>query len=311
MADVDTPFAEPMSMEEALAAQETLQAQDTSEVEEEQKASEEEDQSAEEQSEVEEELEAESEADEDEGPQVLTLDEYGDVSIEIDGEVITLAELAQGNLRQSDYTRKRQADAEAAKARKAELDQREAELAEREQRTSAQLAEYEEQEPDWVKLAEEDPLGVITKKVQWDKKQAEIAAAREQKRAEQEQALAKFRAATAAEAVKTFPEWSDGSVFQAGASARRDLALKLGFTEQEYGETHDFRLAALLEMAVQSQKTLPAKEVAQKRLAKAPKVLKPGAKVTQGEKQVKADSARQERLRQPMSMEEALKLAGG
>lgn len=313
MADVDTPFAGPMSFEEALTLNETRPEPDTSESDEEapqeaQDAAEAAEAEAEDTAEAETDDAEESGADEGEESQLLTIDDYGEVRVQIGDEVITLAELAKGNLRQSDYTRKRQADAEEAKARAAELDAREARLAEKEQRIIAQLAQTEEQEPDWVQLAEDDPLGWPSKKAKWDAAQAKRAEALRAQQEQHQRAVEEFRMFTAHKAVEVFPEWKDPATFQSGADARKQIALAVGFTEQEFASASDFRLAALLELAVKGKASQTKTDAAQKRLAKAPKVLKPGAKVSKVDVQAAASVQRQKRLSQPMTFEEALKL---
>lgn len=279
MADGQSAFAEPMSMSDALAKADTLidqnkEAPADDDPQEDQDQGEEIEATAEEDA-PEPETEAEELA-EDDSPQVLTADEYGDVLVDVKGESLALSDLIANNLRQADYSRKTQ---ELSEQRK-EMEAVKADLVAREQQLAERLAETEAQEPDWVALAKEDPLGYAEQKAQWDfdqKKRAQIKAQADKQR---EDATRAFVAKTVELAVEAMPEWRDAKKFDAGADARKDQALKLGFTTEEYNATADFRLAALLEKAARYDDLVKQQKgrstAAEKKLAKAPKVLKPG-----------------------------------
>ena len=313
--DVDTPFAGPMTMQEALDKANSLIDKTTEAKPEEapQEAMIEDPQEeAEEQT-----LEAEPDEPEteDEGSQVLTADEYGEVLVDVNGEATPLSELIKGNLRQADYTRKRQADSEAAKAKEAELAEKSAELDAREQQLQQLLAESQEQEPDWEALAEEDPLGWTAEKLKWDRKQAKRQQVAKAAAEKQQSALREFTRQTAQIALEKIPEWSDPEKFDEGARARKDAALAAGFTEQEYASTQDFRFAVLLEKArlYDAQKADKSAKTAavEKRLAKAPKVLKPGQSKGDSDPSSERRAAFQKRLQKaPITTEDVRKMLG-
>jgi hypothetical protein len=293
---MDNPFGEPISAADAIAAVDSLmEPQEAIEPEQEP------DVEAQEAETEEESVEVEDPTQESEGPQVLTKEDYGDVLFQVGDEEITLADLSQGYLRQSDYSRKtaelsRQRD-EVAEMVNERVAKREAELSEREQLLD-QLST--ESEPDWVKLADEDPLGWASEKAKWDVKQKVKAEALSKRQADQTQAQRKFVAETASIAQRVFPEWTDISKFDEGASSRRDAALKAGFTEEEYNSTPDYRIAVLLEKAARfdaltSQKSKKM-DVAQKKIASAPKVIKPGTSNTDRDPTAERRAAFQKRL---------------
>lgn len=241
---------------------------------------------------------------EDEGPQILTMDEYGDVQIQVGDEVTTLADLQKGTLRQQDYTRKTQELSEHRKA----LEAKEAEIAEKQRQLDAAIlnANGDEQEPDWLKMAEEDPLGFVTEKAKWDQKQAQRQAALQaQQQAQMQQALA-FRQKTAEQALAVYPSWSDADAYKQGEPARRALAEKIGFSAEEYNGVNDMRLAALLEMAVKGQAQQTEEKAAEKKIRKAPKVLKPGTTKSKADGQAADKAARKAKLSRPHSLKEHL-----
>jgi len=275
-------------------------------------------------------VEAEEEADEaeqptaeepdaaEEGPQVLTKDEYGDVLVDLNGEQVTLAKLMDGNLMQADYSRKTGELAQQRKQLEAEFQsktkEKEAELAAREQRIAEQLAEIEEPEPDWEAIAEDDSLGWPIQKAKWDKKQKARADRIKEAEKQRDEARRQFIQQTAAVAVERMPEWADGKKFDEGASARKAAALAAGFTEQEYEQTPDFRIAILLEKAARydaGQSSGKAKSVAaEKKIAKATKVLKPGQSSAPVDPRSERRAQFQKRLAKPVSSEDIRKMLG-
>lgn len=265
-----------------------------------------------------EEVEAEAEATEEEagtddqdepttededGPETYSVEEYGEISVSLaDGTQTTLKDLADGNLRRADYTRKTTELSEERKAFEAEKEA----LAERERQLKEQFANLEEPEPDWKALADEDPLGWQIQHIEWQKKQAQKEAAKVEAQKAEEAKRQQFMRATSAKAVEVFPEWAEPEKFNAGDNARKKAAMSVGFTEAEYNGAIDFRLAALLEKAARYDAGQQKVSSAQKKLAKVPKVVKPGASVTKAEKEQAARAAKAKLRDKPMSVDEYL-----
>jgi hypothetical protein len=257
------------------------------------------------------EVEAESEQDEpqaeEQAPEAYSVDEYGEITVELsDGTRTTLKDLAAGTLRQADYSRKTQAVAERNKA----LDDREAAIAQKERQLIEQFATLEEPEPDWRKLAEEDPLGWQLQRLEWEKKQGEKQAKRQQAEAIRAREIEEFRKFSASKAVEAIPEWADTKKFQASADARKAAALAVGFTEAEYAQALDFRLAALLEKAARYDAGQTKVQATQKKLANVPKVVKPGTMSVKAERDAAERAARDKRIRGPVSAQDYLRLKG-
>lgn len=321
MSDGQPAFAGPMTMQEALDRADSLMAK---EAEPEEAAQEPEEESTDDEAEQEasaEDVDAEETDDTDEpedeaeeSEQVLTVDEYGDVLVDLNGEPTALRDVIAGTQRQADYTRKTQELAEQRKSLQEEMEKREQELQQREQQLTQMAAELEEPEPDWEKLADEDPLGWASAKAKWEKKQRQKQERMQEAQKRQEQERRKFIEQTASVAVQKFPEWQDARSFDAGAGARKKAALDAGFTEQEYASTPDFRIAVLLEKAARwdaLQSEQGKKRVsAEKRLAKAPKVLKPGTSKGDSDPKQERRAAFQKRLSKPISSKDLAKMIG-
>jgi hypothetical protein len=248
--DGQSAFAEPMSMQEALDKAGSLMEAKPAEPEE---TPLEADNQADDQGEnpdVEaEEVDEPEPKEESDGPQVLSIDEYGDVLVTFEGEETTLSDLAKGNLRQADYSRKTAALAQERKAAEAELTKRESAIAERERQLESLLSESAEQEPDWVKLAEDDPLGYPAEVEKWKRKQQSREKQQKELMTRQEAAVRDFAAETGRIAIGLFPEWSEGTNYVDGVPRRKAAALSAGFTEAEFMQAHDHRLSVLLEKA--------------------------------------------------------------
>ena len=254
--DGQSAFAEPMTMQEALAKFDSAMSAKEDEAKEpapEPEPEAEEAEDAEAQAEAEEADDAEKVTEpepeqDDDGPQILSVDEYGDVLVDVNGEATSLSDLVSGNLRQADYSRKTQSLSEQRKSLEAELVEKEKALEAREQQLNEQLSQLEG-EPDWIKLAEEDPLGYVEQKAKWEAKRAKADKARAELEAKQQKAVREFAKMTAEKAVEVFPEWKDTKAFDGTADARKNAALSAGFTEAEYSQAYDFRLAVVLEKA--------------------------------------------------------------
>jgi hypothetical protein len=257
--------------------------------------------------------EAEEPQQSDEGPQILG-DEYDDVLVAFNGKETSLSELKAGNLRQADYSRKTQDLAKERKDLMADIDKQKADLADREQRLAQQLVDTEGSEPDWVKLADEDPLGYASAKARWDAKIRLRDERNQENQKRQDSARRQFIAETATIAVDRFPEWNDVKNFDKGAEARKAQALAAGFTVQEYDSTPDYRIAVILEKAarydaLESKQKITA-SAADKKIAAAPKVLRPGQSRGDVDPQTERRAAFQKRLSRPISFDEIKKSIG-
>lgn len=244
---------------------------------------------------------------EDDAPEAYSVDEYGEITVELaDGTRTTLKDLAAGTLRQADYSRK---TAELAQKRK-ELEQEAEKLAQRERQLNEQFASLEEPEPDWRKLAEEDPLGWQLTKLEWDSKQQQKAQRKRQAEEARKAEIEAFRRFTAEKAIEVFPEWRDVQKFNEGAPARKQACLEVGFSEAEYNQAIDLRMATLLEKAARYDAGQTKVQAAQKKLSKVPKVVKPGTQSTRSEREAAERVAKAKRINGPVGIQEYLSAKG-
>ncbi len=243
-------------------------------------------------------------------PQHLSLEEYGDLTIPIivDGveTQVNLSEAAKGYQLQADYSRKTATLANERKQAEAWLQQERAVLADKQRLLDEQLAQQIEQEPDWVKMAQDDPLNYLPAREKWNQQQT--ARANAQQRAAQDQAMQSrdFQARTAEIAVRAMPEWATDDGFAKNANGRQAVAMDAGFTEAEYNGAVDYRLAVLLEKASRYDAMQGKNAVVEKKLALAPKVLKPGRSKGKQDVQAERKATVNRKLNQPHSIETAL-----
>jgi len=246
----------------------------------------------------------EPDAIEDDGPQILTVDEYGDVAVEIDGERTTLKDLAKGTLRQADYSRKTQALAEQKK----ELQEVAKQQAETQRQIDAAILELrqDEIEPDWEKMAEERPLDWQIEKLKYDKRQAQAQRAKADAEMRQTEQFNAMRQHTAKIAVEKVPEWTSAEAFAKDEPSRRNLAMEAGFTPEEYDGAPDLRFAVLLEWARIGREKAERPNVVEKRVVKRPKVLRPGQGTDKAQREAAKRSVRSQKLDRAHSIQEHL-----
>jgi hypothetical protein len=318
MSESDTPETGPLTIDQALDRYEAAQEATPSEAEPEPTEAVETAPEAEEPEVEETEVEAEPETEEPESEepseeaQVLTLEEYGEVRVQLGDESLTLAALAdqleKGTLRQADYTRK---TTEVAQLRK-ELDAEKEAFAEKQRQLDAAILEASgtEEEPDWAAIFEEDPIDGPIRKERW---------LREKAQKEQTQAEARERLAAQAREVQqkqlrqtleVMPDWADQKAYQEHEPARQAAAIKLGFAPEEYSAVTDPRMMVLLEYArLGMEKGQKAKAI-EKKIAKAPKVLKPGAAKTKADRVAEEKTAARRKLSRPHSINDRLEAMG-
>ena len=252
-----------------------------------------------------------------EEPQHLTLDEYGDVTIPVivDGEEkrVNLSEAAKGYQLQADYSRKTAAlsverrDMETTlQQERAAIQQEYAGLADKQRLLDEQLAQSIEPEPDWVELAKKNPLQLPVEKEKWNLRQQQRQSAQARMQQGNAQRVQEFQRKTAELAVTAFPEWQNEGEFVKNANQRREVALAIGFTPEEYDGSNDFRLAALLEKAARFDAMQNQNAVIEKKLAKAPKVLRPGKVKAKADVHAEQRATTNRKLDQPHSMESHL-----
>ncbi len=296
-------FLEPQT-EEAKAQPEAVQAEEVVEYQFDEAESEEQDVSAEEADSQEEEVE-----------------ELPKYRVKVSGEEVevTLDELLNGYSRTADYQKKTQSLAEQRKAVEAERVKIEEAAKTREtyaQRLQVieQLLQQQNQGEDLSQLKTEDPIAyavAMAEKVEREKQLAAVQAERQRVQQEQmthQQALLqKHIQQEQQKLIEAIPDFKDDVK---GEVIRRDIrnyAKSIGFTDQELSQVYDSRAVQTLYKAMQYEKLMANKGATTKKVATAPKTLRPGTSNPQSSENetVKKERAK---LRQTGNKKDAARL---
>lgn len=191
---------------------------------------------------------------------------------------VSLSELTSGYLRQSDYTKKTMEVAEQRKS----VEAAEAELSQVKQQLTEALEYWAvpvEKEPNWAQVAQErTPQEVFALQQQWNQRVQRKQQAAEYHQQLQVQQQNELRQAETAKLLEIFPEWQDPTKFRAGAEALVKAGDNYGFSAEEMAGMVDHRMFKVLEDARKYQELQKAKPKVAKKVAKAPRKLKAGAK---------------------------------
>ena len=263
--------------------EETLEASEE-EVESEEQ-SEEETYEAEDSDEVEEETEEEA-------PQTFTVKASGEEK------EVTFDELVSGYQLGADYTKKTQELAENRKAVEAEAkaiieaQQVRDTYAQRLQAVE-QLLTMNDSTEDLVSMRENDPIGYALKVADMTEKKEQLQAVRaeqqriaQQQQADRAQAMQRQIAQESAKLAEVLPEFSDKAKGEQIRNEIRNYGKTVGFTDQELSQVYDSRHVLVLHKAAMYDKLQKSKPGVQKKVANAPKMVKSGTKVKQGNNDV-------------------------
>ncbi len=208
---------------------------------------------------------------------------------------VTLDELMQGYQLGADYTKKTQEVAEQRKAVEAEAQAineakqvRDA-YAQRLQAIEQFLTSGEDSPEDLAAMKENDPIGYAVKVAELTEKKEQLTQVRaeqqrlaQQQQAEQQQHMAKFVQQEATKLSQVLPEFSDPAKGENLRSEIRNYGKSVGFTDNELSQVYDSRHVLILHKAMQYDKLQKAKPKVTKKVAQAPKMVKSGTKVKEG-----------------------------
>jgi len=241
--------------------------------------------------------------------------------VKVSGEEVevTLDELLNGYSRTADYQKKTQSLAEQRKAVEAERVKIEEAAKTREtyaQRLQVieQLLQQQNQGEDLSSLKAEDPIAyavAMAEKVEREKQLAAVQAERQRVQQEQmtyQQAqLQKHIQGEQAKLIEAIPEFKDDVKAEIVRRDIRNYAKSIGFTDQELSQVYDSRAVLALYKAAQYDKLMANKGAATKKVANAPKTIRPGTSNPQSSENeaVKKERAR---LRQSGNKKDAARL---
>ena len=255
-----------------------------------------------EETEVEEEAEPEMEEAEEETEEESEVEEPEEVeeeqtfTIKAAGEEkeVTLDELKKSYQLGSDYTKKTQ---EVAEQRKVIEQEAKAIIEARQVRDNYQtklqaieqfLIGQNDNPAELTAMKENDPVGYAVKVAEMTEKKEQLQTVQaERMRIAQEQKMQndaqmqKFVEQESQKLAESLPEFSDKTKGEHIRNDIRSYGKKIGFTDEELSQVYDSRHVLVLHKAAQYDKLMAGKAGVKKKVAKAPKTVKSGAKVKQ------------------------------
>ena len=213
---------------------------------------------------------------------------------------VTLDELMQGYQLGADYTKKTQEVAEQRKAVEAEQQaiieakQVRDTYSQRLQAIEQFLTGNEDSPEDLAAMKENDPIGYAVKVAEATEKKEQLAQVRaeqqrlaQQQQAEQQQEMAKFVQQEATKLSQILPEFSDPAKGENLRNEIRNYGKSVGFTDNELAQVYDSRHVLILHKAMQYDKLQKSKPAVTKKVSKAPKMVKSGTKVKEGNSDIR------------------------
>jgi len=210
--------------------------------------------------------------------------------VKVSGEEVevSLDELLNGYSRTADYQKKTQSLAEQRKAVEAdrikidEAAQTRATYAQRLQ-VIEQLLQQQDQSQDLASLKAEDPIAyavAMGEKMERDKQLQAVQMERQRVYQEQQSytqaQLQKHIQAEQAKLVEAIPEFKDDVKAEVVRRDIRNYAKSQGFTDKELSQVYDSRAVLALYKAAQYDKLMANKGATSKKVATAPKTIRPG-----------------------------------
>ena len=210
--------------------------------------------------------------------------------VKVSGEEVevSLDELLNGYSRTADYQKKTQSLAEQRKA--VEADRVKIDEAAKTRETYAQrlqvieqLLQQQDQNQDLASLKSEDPIAyavAMAEKMERDKQLQAVQIERQRVQQEQQSytqaQLQKHIQAEQAKLVEAIPEFKDDVKAEVVRRDIRNYAKSQGFTDQELSQVYDSRAVLALYKAAQYDKLMAGKGATSKKVANAPKTIRPG-----------------------------------
>jgi len=249
------------------------------------------------------------------------------IPVKVDGkeQMVSLSEARDGFQMQSAFTKKSMELAEQRKAFEAE---RSAKVQEWDQAIkqsqaltqameSTLVADY--QKVNWDDLRLTDPAEYAAKRqefaervqsIEWMKQQAgQVSAQQQEVQTQEQQAQLQTHLAREADALQSaIPEWTSPDKAKAEKAQLRDYLLSSGYNEQEIAQLYDHRAVVALRKAMLYDQGRKETDVAKKKVATLPKLVKKGAKPNPKEDQRRKSSKKFDALKKSGKVDEAAAL---
>ena len=222
-------------------------------------------------------------------------------TVKVDGSEmeVTLDELLRGYQREADYTRKT-SELSLEKSRhndmmqqsQSEINQKLSKLTELTSAAQQEL-QTEYSNIDFEKLYEDDPVEAARLEHKMRKRAENLQKIQEETRNNQMNEFQKYIQEEQAKVATLIPEFADPAKASRMKSDMRSYLTKLGYNDKEIGSVYDSRQVMLIKDAMAYDKLKKSNVKVTKKVAKAPKVVKPGVAKTKAEQ---ARKLKQEKL---------------
>ena len=237
-------------------------------------------------------------------------------TVKVDGSEmeVTLDELLRGYQREADYTRKT-SELSLEKSRhndmmqqsQSEINQKLSKLTEL---TSAAQQELQNEYSniDFEKLYEDDPVEAARLEHKMRKRAENLQRIQEETRNNQMNEFQKYLQEQQAKVATMIPEFNDPAKASRIKSEMRTYLTKLGYNNNEIASVYDSRQVMLIKDAMAYDKLKKSNVKVTKKVAKAPKVVKPGVPKTKAEQASKQRRDKLNHLKKTGSVRSAAKV---
>jgi hypothetical protein len=212
-------------------------------------------------------------------------------TVKVDGSEmeVTLDELLRGYQREADYTRKT-SELSLEKSRyndmmqqsQSEINQKLSKLTELTSAAQQEL-QTEYSNIDFEKLYEDDPVEASRLEHKMRKRAENLQRIQEETRNNQMNEFQKYIQEEQAKVATLIPDFSDPAKASRMKSDMRNYLTKLGYNDKEISSVYDSRQVVLIKDAMAYDKLKKSNVKVTKKVAKAPKVVKPGTAKTKAE----------------------------
>jgi len=237
-------------------------------------------------------------------------------TVKVDGSEmeVTLDELLRGYQREADYTRKT-SELSLEKSRhndmmqqsQSEINQKLSKLTELTSAAQQEL-QTEYSNIDFEKLYEDDPVEAARLEHKMRKRSENLQRIQEETRNNQMNEFQKYLQEEQAKVATLIPEFNDPAKASRIKSEMRTYLTKLGYNNNEIASVYDSRQVMLIKDAMAYDKLKKSNVKVTKKVAKAPKVVKPGVPKTKAEQASKQRRDKLNHLKKTGSVRSAAKV---
>lgn len=172
---------------------------------------------------------------------------------------------------------------------------------------------------DWTALRQDDPAEYAAKKAEVGERTKRIEAMKAEARTDYQKSISERQKAAEEEQktylraeqdalLKALPEWKDQKVATTEKAGLAKYLMGEGFAQNEIGSASDHRIILLARKAMLYDQRQQKTEVAKKKVAKVPKVLKPGAHKPASQRNNEKIAEKRARLQKSGSLDDAFAL---